>query len=452
MFESLSGALAAAFQKLRGRGALTEQDVAEALRAVRRALLEADVNVKVAKEFVEAVQKRAVGQEVLRAVSPAQQVVKIVHDELVLLMGEPGRLKRPPSGPAVILLAGLQGSGKTTTAGKLAAFLKKEGRKVLLAAADLQRPAAVEQLKTLAAQIGVPIHAAPPGSGTPLGVCRGAVEAARAGSADTVILDTAGRLHVDAGLMDEITAIARAVEPTDVLFVCDAMTGQDAVNSARAFSQALPLTGVILTKLDGDARGGAALSVRTVTGAPLAFIGVGEKLDRLEAFQPERMASRILGMGDVVSLVERAQQAVSQHEAEEMQEKLLKATFTLEDMLSQLKAFQRMGPLKEVLGMLPGMGAAALEGVDEKSLKHTEAILLSMTPAERRRPDILDGRRRSRIAKGSGRPVQDVNQLLKMHEGMKKMMKQFKGGKMAGKMPRGMRLPPGLGGRPGMPG
>ena len=437
MFDTLTGALSAAFQKLRGRGTLTEKDVAEALREVRRALLEADVHIRVAKEFVEAVQRRAVGEEVLRSVTPGQQVVKIVHDELVRLMGPPGEpIRKASPGPTVVLLAGLQGSGKTTTAGKLATLLKKEGLKVLLAAADLQRPAAVEQLKILGTQAGVPVHTE---GGTPLKVCQKALEAARAGGADVLLLDTAGRLHVDEALMEEVTAIAKATGPHEVLFVCDAMTGQDAVASAKAFSQALPLTGVILTKLDGDARGGAALSVRAVTGAPLRFAGTGEKLDRLEPFHPERMASRILGMGDVVSLVERAQQSMDLEEAARMQEKMLKASFTLEDMLSQLRQFRKMGPIKEILAMLPGMGQMAGEG-DEKGLTHVEAVILSMTPHERRHPEVLDGRRKARVARGSGRPVQEVNQLLKMHDGMKRMMKQFKGGRL----PKGMKLPPGF--------
>ena len=440
MFDSLSGALSTVFRKLRGRGILTAQDVADAMREVRRALLEADVNVKVAKDFVAAVQARALGQDVLDSVTPGQQVVKIVHDELVALMGKAEGLKlRPGEGPSVILLAGLQGSGKTTTAGKLAMLLKKQGLKPLLVAADLQRPAAVEQLKVLGQQVGVPVHTA---GGRPLEVCRQGLAAAPAQGLDTVILDTAGRLHVDQDLMAEVSAIAKATAPHEVLFVCDAMTGQDAVASAQAFSKALPLTGIILTKLDGDARGGAALSIRAVTGVPIKFVGVGEKLDRLEPFHPDRMASRILGMGDVVTLVERAQQAVDLDEAEKMQEKLLKASFTLEDMLSQFKQFRRMGPLKEVLGMLPGMGAMA-QDVDEKQLAHVEAIILSMTPQERRHPEILDGRRRSRVARGSGRSAQEVNQLLKMHAGMRQMMKQFKGGRL----PKGMKLPPGFPGR-----
>lgn len=441
MFGNLTQSLTAAFQKLRGRGVLSEQNIADALREVRRALLEADVNVKVARDFVAAVQAKAVGQDVLRSVTPGQQVVKIVHDELVALMGESKpELARGPDGITVLLLAGLQGSGKTTTAGKLAALLKKQGRKVMLAAADLQRPAAVEQLKVLGQQVGVPVHTE---GGRPVEVCRRAVAAARAQSMDAVILDTAGRLHVDQDLMDEVTAIAKATSPTEVLFVCDAMTGQDAVSSAQAFAKALPLTGVVLTKLDGDARGGAALSVRAVTGVPIRYAGMGERLDRLEPFHPDRMASRILGMGDVVSLVERAQQAIDVEEAERMQAKLLKASFTLEDLLSQLKQFRKMGPLKEVLALMPGMGQMAGE-VDEKQMTHVEAIILSMTPEERRRPDLLDGRRRARVARGSGRPVQEVNQLLKMHDGMKRMMKQFKGGRL----PRGMRLPPGFpGGR-----
>ncbi len=439
MFDSLSQALSATFQKLRGRGLLTEQNVADALREVRRALLEADVNVKVAKDFVAKVQAKALGQDVLQSVTPGQQVVKIVHDELVALMGAADSgLARAPEGPSVILLAGLQGSGKTTTAGKLAMLLKKQGRRPLLVAADLQRPAAVAQLKVLGQQAGVPVHAE---GGTPLEACRGGLAAARAQGLDTVILDTAGRLHVDQDLMAEVSAIAKVTAPQEVLFVCDAMTGQDAVASVQAFSKALPLTGIILTKLDGDARGGAALSIRAVTGVPIKFAGMGEKLDRLEPFHPERQAGRILGMGDVVGLVERAQQAVDLDEAEKMQEKLRKASFTLEDMLSQFKQFRKMGPIKEILGMLPGMGAMA-QDVDERQLAHVEAIILSMTPQERRHPEILDGRRRSRVAKGSGRSVQEVNQLLKMHAGMKQMMKQFKGGRL----PRGMKLPPGFGG------
>ncbi|MBI4576273.1 MAG: signal recognition particle protein [Planctomycetes bacterium] len=429
MFESITGGLNAALDRLKARGKLTEANITDGLREVRMALLAADVHFKVVKDFVKAVEARAVGQEVIRHVRPGQQIVKIVQDELTALMGPTDTaLRRNPSGPTVILMAGLQGSGKTTTCGKLAAWFRRKGLQPLLVAADLQRPAAIEQLQVLGRELGVPVHAEEPGA-RPVKVCERGVEAARAQGCDVVILDTAGRLHVDRELMAELKEIAERVRPQEVFLVCDAMTGQDAVTSAKEFNDQLEVSGLILTKLDGDARGGAALSIKAVTGRPVKFVGLGEKLDRLEEFHPDRMASRILGMGDIVGLVEKAQEAVDQEKALAMQQKLLEATFDLEDMRQQLAAVKKMGPLKDVLGMIPGLGKQ-LEGVDldGDEIQHVEAIIASMTPAERRRPEIIDGRRRFRIARGSGTSVQEVNDLLKQFRHMRDLMKQMKKG------------------------
>jgi signal recognition particle subunit SRP54 len=436
MFESLSQRLQSAFAKLQRRGTLTEADVDEALRAIRTALLTADVHLAVVKKLVADIRARAVGEKVLESVRPDQQVVKIVHDELVRLMGGddvepalPGQtpipIKWAARGPTVILMAGLQGSGKTTTCAKLARFMKSKGRQPLLVAADMQRPAAVEQLKVLGDGLDIPVHWEK--AGRPPKICARAVKAAAAGGQDVVILDTAGRLHVDRELMDEVRDIAGKVDPHEIFLVLDSMTGQDAVNSAKAFDDALPLTGVVLTKLDGDTRGGAALSVRAVTGKPIRFIGTGEKTEALEAFHPDRLASRILGMGDVVSLVERAQDAMEKEEVEQAAEKMFSGTFTLDDMLSQFEQVERMGPMREWLGMIPGLGAAmAGQEMDESALKHAKAIITSMTPGERHQPDVLDGPRRRRIARGSGTTIDEVNRLVKSFKQMRQMMKQLR--------------------------
>jgi len=430
MFDSLSKSLQAVVQRLTGRGVLTEKDVDEALREVRTALLAADVAYRVAKEFCARVWEKAVGREVLQAVHPGQQVVKVVHDEIVALLGEKPRgiPPAPPGRPTVVLVAGLQGSGKTTTCAKLARHLAKRGRRPLLVAADLQRPAAIDQLEALGKQIDCPVHAERGGGRAPM-VCRRGVERALADGRDVVILDTAGRLHVDRELMDEVKEVAAKTSPDEVLLVCDAMTGQDAVVSAKAFDEALPLTGVILTKLDGDARGGAALTLREVTGKPIRFAGVGERLEALEEFDPARMAGRILGMGDVVALVERAEQHLDREKSEAAMEKAFSGTFTLDDFLDQVTAVERMGGLKDLVSMLPGAGGLAEEmekaGVNEKFLARKKAVVLSMTPEERADPDLLDGSRRRRVARGSGVPVQDVNRLLKEFRDAREMMKRL---------------------------
>ncbi|MCK6480922.1 MAG: signal recognition particle protein [Planctomycetaceae bacterium] len=429
MFESLSKSLQSVVRRLSGRGALTEGDVDEALREVRTALLGADVAFKVAKEFCARVRSKAVGVEVLRAVQPGQQVIKIVHDELVALMGEKHRGIAPSGGgrPVVILVAGLQGSGKTTTCAKLARLLIKKGRRPLLVAADLQRPAAIDQLETLGRQIDCPVHVER-GGRAPM-VCRRGVEQAKETGRDVVILDTAGRLHVDRELMDEVKEVAAKTSPDEVFLVCDAMTGQDAVVSAKAFDEALPLTGVILTKLDGDARGGAALTVREVTGKPIRFAGTGEKLENLEEFDPARMAGRILGMGDVVALVELAQEHMDREKSEAAMEKAFSGTFTLDDFLDQMTMVEKMGGLTSLLSKLPGAGGIGEEmekaGFNEKMLVHKKAIVLSMTPEERAEPELMDGSRRRRIAKGCGRPVEEVNRMLKEFRDARTMMEKL---------------------------
>jgi signal recognition particle subunit SRP54 len=442
MLDSLSTRLQAIFDKLGGRGRLSEENIQEALREVRVALLEADVNFKVVRAFIDRVKERAVGQDVLASLTPAQQVVKVVHGELVELLGGSGhRLTTAPHPPTVIMLMGLQGSGKTTTAAKLARLYTKQGQHPLLAAADTQRPAAMDQLRTLGAQLGVPVTGT---SGqTPLEICRAAREEAAARGLTPVILDTAGRLHIDEALLAELQAIRREVAPHHVLLVVDAMTGQDAVTVADRFNQAVGIDAVILTKLDGDSRGGAALSVRHVTGRPIAFVGVGEKTDALEPFHPDRLASRILGMGDVLSLVEKAQAVVDQTQAEELARKLREDTFSLEDFRGQLKQLRQMGPLDQILGMLPfgKMLKGAPKDLDGESadLDRFDAIISSMTPGERHNPEIINGSRRQRIARGSGTGVQDVNRLLKQYAQLRKVMKQFKG--MEGKLPRLKNLP-----------
>ena len=443
MFDSLSGKLETVFKKLRGRGVLKEDDVKEALREVRLSLLEADVNFKVVKDFIGRVQERAVGQEVLSSLTPGQQVVKIVHEELVALLGgTQAKLFLSPNPPTVVMLVGLQGSGKTTTAGKLAKNFKKDGRRVMLVPADTRRPAAVQQLKTLAKQIGVDAYESD--QTDPVIICRDAVKQAASSLYEVVILDTAGRLQIDEPLMEELRQVKAGVKPHEVLFVADAMTGQEAVNIASKFNADLGFDGVVLTKLDGDARGGAALSVRAVTGKPLKFVGLGEKLDALEPFHPDRMASRILGMGDVLSLIEKAQETVDQEEALKLAKKLKKNSFDLDDFRSQLKQVKKMGGIQSIMGMIPGLGKMRMpdSDVSEKELTKVDAIISSMTAKERADYTTINGSRRARIAKGSGTQVQDVNRLLKQFAEMRKMMKSMTSGKM-GKMGRmlGGRMP-----------
>jgi len=426
MFQDLTEKFESVFKNLRGHGKLTEKNIADTMREIRRVLLEADVNFKVAKDFVTSVQERALGHEVLKSVTPAQQVIKILHAELTTLMGgsEVG-IKTASAPPTVIMLVGLQGSGKTTLAGKLAKHLKNRGRNPLLVAADLQRPAAVEQLRIVAEQVGVNVLAE--FDSTPVKICSQGLQQAQRASNDTVIFDTAGRLHIDEALMKELSEIKKRTQPHEIFFVADGMTGQDAVNAAQEFVRRLDFTGIVLTKLDGDARGGAALSIRAVTGKPIKFISTGEKLDTLEKFYPDRMASRILGMGDVVSLVERAQHAVDEEKARKIEKKLRRQEFSLEDFYDQLQQIKNMGPIEELMQMIPGMGGKAMKGltVDEHALVRIEAIINSMTPAERRRPTMIDGSRRKRVARGSGTNVQEVNKLLKQFQMMQKMVKRM---------------------------
>jgi signal recognition particle subunit SRP54 len=431
MFDSLSGKLESVFKKLRSRGVLREDDVKEALREVRLALLEADVNFKVVKDFIGRIQERAVGKEILSSLTPGQQVVKIVHEELVTLLGgTQEKLYLSPNPPTVIMMVGLQGSGKTTTAGKLARNFKKDGRRVLLVPADTQRPAAIQQLITLAKQLGVDAFEST--EKNPVVICREAVKRAASSLYEVVILDTAGRLQIDEPLMEELRQIKAGVKPHEVLFVADAMTGQEAVNIAAKFNDDLGFDGIVLTKLDGDARGGAALSVRSVTGKPLKFVGMGEKLDALEAFHPDRMASRILGMGDVMSLIEKAQETVSREEAQKLATKLKKNSFDLDDFRNQLKQVKKLGGLQSIMSMIPGLGKMKLPDaeVNEKELTKVDAIISSMTARERSDYTVINGSRRARIAKGSGTQVQDVNRLLKQFAEMRKMMKSMTSGKM----------------------
>ena len=433
MFNALSDRLEAVLSGLKGRGKLSEEQVDASLREIRLALLEADVNFKVVKTFVGRVRERAVGAEVSEALNPGQQVVKIVHDELVRILGEQSApLDLGSASPAVVMLAGLQGSGKTTAAGKLAAQLKKKGRHPLLVAADLQRPAAVDQLKVLGERAGVPVHAPEPGGdpdADPVEVARTSLAEAKRLGAGVVIVDTAGRTNVDDEMMRQAADIKAAVDPVELLFVIDAMIGQEAVTVAKAFQESLDFTGVVLSKLDGDARGGAALSVAEVTGRPIKFASIGERLDEFEAFHPDRMAGRILGMGDVLTLIEKAEEAYSEEQAADLQAKLAEDSFTLEDFLEQFQQIRKMGPLQNVLGMLPGVGKQLEDAdVDESQLKRVEAIIQSMTLEERRKPDVLNGKRKRRIAAGSGRSVQEVNELLRSYEQMRQMMKQLSGG------------------------
>ena len=442
VFESLSDKLQATLGDLRSKGTLSEDDLAAAMREIRLALLEADVNFRVVKTFVEAVRERAVGEEVRGSLTPGQQVVKIVNDELTELLGTTGsKLVFAQTPPTVILLCGLQGSGKTTAAGKLAKLLKKQGKNPALVACDLQRPAAVEQLKTLGRQIDVPVFERGVG-GDPVEVARYGLETARSQGRDVLIVDTAGRLHVDRDLMDELVRVKAAVKPHNVLLVIDSMLGQDAVNVAEQFQEAVDFDGVLLTKLDGDARGGAALSIRAVTGRPIKYASVGEKLDALEEFHPDRLASRILGMGDVLSLIEKAEAEITQDEAKDLERKIKQSDFGLDDMLSMLNRLKRMGSLRSMLGMIPGLGSQLKDvDVDEGQLARVEAIILSMTPKERRSPSVIDGQRRRRIAKGSGTTVQAVNQLLQQHKQMQTMMKQATKGKLPTPGAPGSRSP-----------
>ncbi len=435
MFDALSDRLDAVFARLRGKGALSGEQVDEGLREIRLALLEADVNFRVVKTFVGRVRERAVGAEVSAALDPGQQIVKIVHSELVRILGEASApLDLGSAAPGVIMLAGLQGSGKTTAAGKLAGLLKKRGRTVLLVACDLQRPAAVRQLQVLGERVGVPVYA-PATAGDPVAVARDSIAEAKRTGASVVIVDTAGRTNVDEELMAQAAAISDAVRPAETLFVIDAMIGQEAVTVAKAFQEAVDFTGVILSKLDGDARGGAALSVAEVTGRPIKYASVGEKLDEFEAFHPDRMASRILGMGDVLTLIEKAEEVYTEDQAAEAQRKLLEASFTLEDFLEQMQQIKKMGPLKNVLGMMPGMGKLLRDvDIDDSTLVPTEAIIRSMTLEERRNPKLLNGKRKKRIATGSGRSSQEINELLKGFDQMAAMMKGLGGAKGLGAM------------------
>ena len=443
MFGNLTEKLAGAFKKFRNKGKLTEADVKEGMREVKLALLEADVNFKVVKDFVKNVTERAIGSDVLESLLPAQQIVKIVNEELIKLMGsDTTKLTISPKPPTIIMMVGLQGAGKTTHTGKLAAMYKQKGKSPLLVACDVYRPAAVDQLKIVGESVGVPVFSL----GTkisPVEIAKAGIEAAKKGGHDMVFIDTAGRLHIDEELMEELVKIKTAVEPTEILLTVDAMLGQDAVNVAKTFNELLDITGVVLTKMDGDTRGGAALSVKYITGKPIKFIGTGEKMDAIEPFYPDRMASRILGMGDILSLIEKAEAAFDEKNAKELEQKLLKQTFTLDDFLEQMRQLKKMGNLEQLLGMLPGVKAGALKDakVDENQMKRTEAIILSMTKAERTRPEIINGTRRKRIALGSGTSVEDVNKLLKQFDQMRKMMKQFSGGMGKRRGLAGLKLP-----------
>ena len=436
-FESLSEKLSATFKRLRSKGRLTEADITEAMRDVRMALLEADVSYKVVKDFIARVSQRALGQDVLASLTPAQMVIKIVNEELTETMGkENAKINISPKPPTILMLVGLQGAGKTTNGAKLAAWLKKNGKRPLLVACDIYRPAAIQQLETVGSQVGVPVFQM--GQVNPVDIAQAAIAHAAKNGNDVLLLDTAGRLHVDETLMDELKELKSRIQPTEIMLFIDAMTGQDAVNAAKAFDEALGVDSIFLTKLDGDARGGAALSVRAVTGKPIKFAGIGEKLDGIEPFHPDRMASRILGMGDILTLIEKAEQSFDEQKAREMSEKLLSNRFTLEDYYEQLQSLKSMGSLSDIAGMLPGIDAKQLSGasIDEKALARTEAILKSMTPAERQDPGLLNSSRKKRIARGSGTQVVDVNRLLKQYEQMQVLAKQM-GGKNAKKFMRG---------------
>ena len=438
-FEGLTEKLSAAFKKLRGKGRLSEADVKEAMKEIRMALLEADVNFKVVKQFVAKVTERAVGADVLESLTPAQMIIKIVNEELTQLMGgESTKIAISSKPPTVVMLVGLNGAGKTTNGAKLAGFMKKHnGKRPLLVACDTFRPAAITQLEVVGSQVDVPVFQM--GQIDPIDIARAGIEHAKKHGNDMVFIDTAGRLHVDEELMDQLRQMKAAISPDEILLIVDAMIGQDAVNAAKAFDEALDITGVMLTKLDGDARGGAALSIKAVTGKPIKFVGVGEKLDQVEVFHPDRMASRILGMGDMLSLIEKAQQTFDMQKAAELEQKLRKNKFTLSDFYDQLVQVKGMGSLADLAGMLPGVNAKALEGasVDEKAMARTEAIILSMTPQEREDPSLLNNSRKKRIAAGSGTQVVDINRLLKQFELMQQMTKQFSGGKLKRMAKRG---------------
>ena len=442
LFEGLSEKLQKVFKNLKGKGKLSESDVTAALREVRLALLEADVNFKIVKQFVDKVKERAIGKEVLTSITPAQQVVKIVHDELTALMGgAQSKINIAPKPPTIIMMVGLQGSGKTTTAAKLANFLRKQGKNPLLVAADIYRPAAVKQIQVLGEQLDVPVFSMGDKQ-TPDNIALGAVEHAARNRMDSIIVDTAGRLHTDDDLMMELERVKKAIHPHEIILVVDATTGQDAVNVAESFNERLALSGVVLTKLDGDTRGGAALSVKAVTNCPIKFVGLGEKLDALEEFHPDRMANRILGMGDVLTLIEKAQATFDAEQAEKLKKKLREQEFTLEDFLVQLQEFKKLGPLDQIMDMIPGFsGMKKMKNLkmDEKELVYAEAIIKSMTSKERLQPEIINGSRRKRIAKGSGTSVQDVNRILKQYSQAKKMMRQF--GDIDKKYKKGFKLP-----------
>lgn len=443
MLDNLGNRFQEIFKKVKGQGKLNEENIKAALKEVRLSLLEADVNYKVVKDFVNKIKDKAIGTEVMTGINPGQQFVKIVNDELVeLLGGTNARLTKAPKAPTVIMLAGLQGAGKTTFAAKLAKYLTKQGEKPYLVGADVYRPAAMKQLQVLGEQINVPVYIEE-GSKDARGICDNGLAAAKEAKATYVILDTAGRLHIDESLMDELRDIKKATRPQEIMLVVDAMIGQDAVNLAQSFNETLNIDGVVLTKLDGDTRGGAALSIKAVVGKPIKFVGVGEKIDDIELFHPERLVSRILGMGDVISLVERAQEAIDENDAKSLEEKIRTQQFDLEDFLKQLQNIKKMGPIGNILKMLPGVGDLGDLAPAEKEMKKVEAIIQSMTKEERKKPEILKASRKKRIAKGSGTDVSDVNKLLKQFEQMKQMMKMFSGGNLPG-MP-GMR-----GGRRGM--
>ena len=441
-FEGLTSKLNAAFKKLRGKGRLSESDIKEAMREIRLALLEADVSYKVVKDFVKTVSERCVGKDVLESLTPAQMIVKIVNEELIALMGsENQRITISPKSPTVVMLVGLQGAGKTTNGAKLAGLFKKQGKRPLLVACDIYRPAAIKQLEVVGGQLGIPVFQM--GQENPVKIAKAAIRHAQQHGNDMVFLDTAGRLHVDEALMNELKSIKSEVQPSEILLVVDAMTGQDAVNAAQSFNEWLDIDGVMLTKLDGDARGGAALSVKAVTGKPIKFIGTGEKLDMIEPFHPERMASRILGMGDVLTLIEKAEQALDQKKALELEQKMRQNKFTLADFYDQLIQIKSMGSMQELLGMLPGMGSLKNVQIDENATSKVEAIILSMTPYERENPSCLNSSRKRRIALGCGQKVEDVNRLLKQFDQMQQLMKQLNGkgkkrklfGKMGGGFP-----------------
>lgn len=446
MFESLTDKLTSALRNLRGVGKLTDENMAEALKEVRAALLSADVHFKVARDFIERVQQQCVGQEVLKTVTPGQQIIKIIHDELVRLLGE-GTTELSPTRPLKVLMVGLHGSGKTTSTAKLGKLLKKRGSRPFVVACDVYRPAAIDQLEILAKQEELGFYCDRVSKDVPA-IGRAALAAATEANADVILFDTAGRLQIDTDLIEEVKKLRAIIQPDEVILVADGALGQEAVNVAKAFHDALSLTGLILTKLDGDARGGAALSIKSVTGVPIKFVGTGEKTGDFEVFHPDRLASRILGMGDVVSLVEKAQENIDQKEAERMAEKLRKADFNLEDFLAQMQQVKKMGSLQSIMGMMPGMSGVELPGDAEKQMKRTEAIILSMTVQERRKPQILNGNRRIRIANGAGVKVIEVNQLMKQFEQMQKLMKMMKGGNQK-KLMRQMEAMRGRGGMPG---